>query len=159
MMRFKRRQRTTFSLRQLETLREALKKTHYPDAQFRDHLAEVTSLDPARIQVWFQNQRAKEKKRRNLRDQTDWPIQDSPIREERPIALQIDPSRKVSSSSFQSPPSATSSLSFEFPPARRVKQVCVFSSSMANEAAKAISEGKFDSLVEYHREKFAHRAF
>lgn len=66
MMRFKRRQRTTFSKYQLETLNSVFKINHYPEAQLRDQLAQSTQLDPSRIQVWFQNQRAKDRKRRGL---------------------------------------------------------------------------------------------
>lgn len=73
MIKFQRRQRTTFGKEQLEALQEAFKQTHYPEAHFREQLARTTKLDPSRIQVWFQNQRAKDRKRRGLLGACDTP--------------------------------------------------------------------------------------
>ena len=63
MMKFKRRQRTNFSKHQLDTLNAVFNITQYPEPPVRNDLARRTNLDPSRIQVWFQNQRAKDKKR------------------------------------------------------------------------------------------------
>ena len=148
MMKFKRRQRTSFSEDQLDRLNKVFEHNHYPEARLRDDLARETHLDASRIQVWFQNQRAKDRKRRGLLGSDDFA---SPTHSPPPPPLRDPQDYANNFHDYNHHHRHQQSGAFS---GRRTK-VFVFNSAMANEAAEAVLGGRFGSIIDFHRNHYA----
>jgi hypothetical protein len=64
------RNRNIFTEAEIQIMESVFEQTHYPDAYIREQLSFQLNQSVSRIQVWFQNRRAKYRKQENNKNKS-----------------------------------------------------------------------------------------
>ncbi len=85
-----RRQRTNFSDEAIQSLEESFNINPYPDINEREHLAQMLNSSEDRIQVWFQNKRARFRKRMQKENKSGLKSEKKSISTKQPLTVLKD---------------------------------------------------------------------
>ncbi|XP_029923462.1 homeobox protein SEBOX [Myripristis murdjan] len=99
----RKRKRTIFSRAQLSELEQAFAVTPYPDITLRERLAAHTHLPESKIQVWFQNRRARSIKTGRLSKSTKTALGGRGVEEPYQPRTRVPTPGPVSSTCFPTP--------------------------------------------------------
>ena len=87
--RSKRRTRIKFEKEQLDILEASFQRTHYPDVNIVDRLADLFKISTEKISIWFQNRRARYKKAKKEPNKYEDDYRESPVKDSDSEAMKL----------------------------------------------------------------------